>query len=65
MNAGAGPAIGEEERERWRRDLGVAREEANELREELLHRREEARALKVWGMGKEGAVVLGPEAWGD
>lgn len=36
-----------EEREQWRRELGEARREANTLREELLHRREEAGRLKV------------------
>lgn len=38
---------GVEERKRWRRELGEARREANALREELLHRREEAGRLKV------------------
>jgi uncharacterized membrane protein len=42
-----GGKLGEEERERWRVELGAARQEANKLREELLHRREEARRAKV------------------
>lgn len=36
-----------DERERWRRELGAARHEANKLREELMHRQEEAGRLQV------------------
>ncbi len=39
--------LGEEERERWREELGAARAEVNGLKEELLHRRDEARRAKV------------------